>query len=84
MVNLRLFQAVYGLADDWWWWGGEEGIALGRIRDLGDLCTKDEAHNSNFNDSGLCACVNQFLMSSNSLVQPECVERESLTLLCGR
>lgn len=32
VAHIRLFQAVYGLANDWWWWGSEKGVALGDIR----------------------------------------------------
>ncbi len=30
MDDIRLFQDLHGLADDWWWWRSEKGLALGK------------------------------------------------------
>lgn len=56
MAHLRLFQAVYGLADDWRWWRSEEGFALGKNGAFAGQCTEDEAHHSIRNHLRLEAC----------------------------
>lgn len=60
MAHLRLFQAVYGLADDWWWWRSEEGFSLEQIWVLGDNCTEYEARDS-INNFILATCNDRLL-----------------------